>query len=118
MVVFFLICAGIFHCYMEFAALKGQPGSDVTIRDLGLQTDFAIYLQIRQTWLAFSREQHAFYLFILLAYMVCLMHLLRSLAVIILAIVEVIIILLLIFLRKRLLIAIALIKEASKSVLT
>lgn len=46
------------------------------------------------------------------------MNLLRSLAVIILAIVEVIIILLLIFLRKRILIAIALIKEASKSVLT
>lgn len=39
---------------MEFASLKGEPGADVTIRDLGLQTDFAIYLQIRQTWLAFS----------------------------------------------------------------
>lgn len=41
---------------------------------------------------------------------------LHCFTVIILAIVEVIIILLLIFLRKRLLIAIALIKEASKSV--
>uniref|UniRef100_H3BZU4 Choline transporter-like protein n=1 Tax=Tetraodon nigroviridis TaxID=99883 RepID=H3BZU4_TETNG len=87
--VILVIGYGIFHCYMEFASLKGQPGSDVTIRDLGLQTDFAVYLQIRQTWLAFM---------------------------IILAIVEVIIILLLIFLRKRLLIAIALIKEASKAV--
>lgn len=46
------------------------------------------------------------------------MNLLRCFAVIILAIVEVIIILLLIFLRKRLMIAIALIKEASKSVFT
>uniref|UniRef100_A0A672JAY4 Choline transporter-like protein 2 n=1 Tax=Salarias fasciatus TaxID=181472 RepID=A0A672JAY4_SALFA len=87
--VILVIGYGIFHCYMEFASLKGQPGSDVTIRDLGLQTDFSIYLQIRQTWLAFM---------------------------IILAIVEFIIILLLIFLRKRILIAIALIKEASRAV--
>ncbi|CAN9509853.1 unnamed protein product [Ophioblennius macclurei] len=87
--VILVIGYGIFHCYMEFASLKGQPGSDVTIRDLGLLTDFSIYLQIRQTWLAFM---------------------------IILAIVEFIIILLLIFLRKRILIAIALIKEASRAV--
>ncbi|XP_029914512.1 choline transporter-like protein 2 isoform X2 [Myripristis murdjan] len=87
--VILVIGYGIFHCYMEFASLKGEPGADVTIRDLGLQTDFSIYLQIRQTWLAFM---------------------------IILAIVEVIIILLLIFLRKRILIAIALIKEASRAV--
>ncbi|XP_032392307.1 LOW QUALITY PROTEIN: choline transporter-like protein 2 [Etheostoma spectabile] len=80
---------GIFHCYMEYAALKGTAGSDVTLQQLGFQTDFAVYLQIRQTWLAFM---------------------------IILAIVEVIIILLLIFLRKRILIAIALIKEASRAI--
>lgn len=54
------VFAGIFHCYMEFASLKGEPGSDVTIRDLGLQTDFSVYLQIRQTWLAFSMQRHAF----------------------------------------------------------
>ncbi|XP_071393435.1 choline transporter-like protein 2 isoform X2 [Centroberyx affinis] len=87
--VILVIGYGIFHCYIEFASLKGEPGADVTIRDLGLQTDFSVYLQIRQTWLAFM---------------------------IILAIVEVIIILLLIFLRKRILIAIALIKEASRAV--
>ncbi|CAK6962915.1 choline transporter-like protein 2 isoform X3 [Scomber scombrus] len=87
--VIVVIGYGIFHCFMEFKSLKGEPGSDVTIRDLGLQTDFSVYLQIRQTWLAFM---------------------------IILAIVEVIIILLLIFLRKRILIAIALIKEASRAV--
>nr|XP_015826674.2 choline transporter-like protein 2 isoform X2 [Nothobranchius furzeri] len=87
--VILVIGYGIFHCYMEFDSLKGEPGADVTIRDLGLQTDFSLYLQIRQTWLAFM---------------------------IILAIVEFIIILLLIFLRKRILIAIALIKEASRAV--
>lgn len=45
---------------MEFASLKGEPGADVTIRDLGIQTDFSIYLQIRQTWLAFSKHKHTF----------------------------------------------------------
>uniref|UniRef100_A0A672TAS1 Choline transporter-like protein n=1 Tax=Sinocyclocheilus grahami TaxID=75366 RepID=A0A672TAS1_SINGR len=87
--VIIVIGYGIFHCYMQYASLKGQAGSDVTIKDLGLQTDFSVYLQIQQTWLAFM---------------------------IILCIVEAVIILLLIFLRKRLLIAIALIKEASKAI--
>ncbi|XP_073726872.1 choline transporter-like protein 2 isoform X2 [Misgurnus anguillicaudatus] len=87
--VILVIGYGIVHCYMQYASLKGQAGSDVTIKDLGLQTDFSVYLQIQQTWLAFM---------------------------IILCIVEVVIILLLIFLRKRLLIAIALIKEASRAI--
>ncbi|XP_040917563.1 choline transporter-like protein 2 isoform X2 [Toxotes jaculatrix] len=87
--VILVIGYGIFHCYMEYAALKGEPGANVTLQQLGFQTDFSVYLQIRQTWLAFM---------------------------IILAIVEVIIILLLIFLRKRILIAIALIKEASRAI--
>ncbi|XP_046893884.1 choline transporter-like protein 2 isoform X3 [Hypomesus transpacificus] len=87
--VILVIGYGIFHCSMEYVSLKETPGSDVTLQDLGFQTDFAVYLQIRQTWLAF---------------------------IIILAIVEVVIILLLIFLRKRILIAIALIKEASRAI--
>uniref|UniRef100_A0A8C5M1F9 Choline transporter-like protein n=1 Tax=Leptobrachium leishanense TaxID=445787 RepID=A0A8C5M1F9_9ANUR len=80
---------GIFHCYMEYARLKGEAGSDVTLTDIGLQTDLRVYLHLRQTWLAFM---------------------------IILCIMEVVVILLLIFLRKRILIAIALIKEASRAV--
>ncbi|XP_072420591.1 choline transporter-like protein 2 isoform X2 [Chiloscyllium punctatum] len=80
---------GIFHCYMEYKQLKGVPGSEVTIKELGFHTDLRVYLHLRQTWLAF---------------------------LIILVIVEVIIILMLIFLRKRILIAIALLKEASKAV--
>ncbi|XP_067829000.1 choline transporter-like protein 2 isoform X2 [Heptranchias perlo] len=80
---------GIYHCFMEYRSLKGTPGSDVTIKDLGFQTDFRVYLHLRQTWLAF---------------------------LIILCIIEVIIILMLIFLRKRILIAIALIKEASRAI--
>ena len=49
-----MAAAGIFHCYMEYAALKGAAGSNVTLQDLGFQTDITVYLQIRQTWLAFS----------------------------------------------------------------
>ncbi|XP_062892175.1 choline transporter-like protein 2 isoform X3 [Mobula hypostoma] len=80
---------GIYHCYMEYTSLKGIQGSDVTIKDLGFQTDLRVYLHLRQTWLAFM---------------------------IILIIVEIIIILMLIFLRKRIAVAIALIKEASRAV--
>uniref|UniRef100_A0A670JRF4 Choline transporter-like protein n=1 Tax=Podarcis muralis TaxID=64176 RepID=A0A670JRF4_PODMU len=74
---------------MEYAQLKGQAGSDVSLKELGFQTDLRVYLHLKQTWLAFM---------------------------IILCIVEVVIILLLIFLRKRILIAIALIKEASRAI--
>nr|XP_041567740.1 choline transporter-like protein 2 isoform X2 [Taeniopygia guttata] len=80
---------GIFHCYMEYAKLKGEAGSDVSLADLGFQTDLRVYLHLRQTWLAF---------------------------LIILCVLELVIVLLLIFLRKRILIAIALIKEASRAV--
>uniref|UniRef100_A0A8C6YB35 Choline transporter-like protein n=1 Tax=Naja naja TaxID=35670 RepID=A0A8C6YB35_NAJNA len=44
---------GIFHCYMEYAHLKGQTGSDVSLMELGFQTDFRVYLHLKQTWLAF-----------------------------------------------------------------
>ncbi|XP_038179229.1 choline transporter-like protein 2 isoform X3 [Arvicola amphibius] len=80
---------GIFHCYMEYSRLRGEAGSDISWVDLGFQTDLRVYLHLRQTWMAFM---------------------------IILSILEVLIILLLIFLRKRILIAIALIKEASRAV--
>ncbi|XP_006741111.1 choline transporter-like protein 2 isoform X1 [Neomonachus schauinslandi] len=80
---------GIFHCYMEYVRLRGEAGSDISLVDLGFQTDLRVYLHLRQTWMAFM---------------------------IILSILEAIIILLLIFLRKRILIAIALIKEASRAV--
>lgn len=62
LVKFLEICLGIFHCYMEYDSLKSRPGSNVTIRDLGLQLDFSVYLQIRQTWLAFSKRTLTFIL--------------------------------------------------------
>ncbi|XP_053095212.1 choline transporter-like protein 2 isoform X1 [Pangasianodon hypophthalmus] len=87
--VILVIGYGIFHCSMEYVHLKNAPGANITLVELGFQMDLNVYLHIRQTWLAF---------------------------IIILAILELIIILLLIFLRKRILIAIALIKEASRAI--
>ncbi|XP_078075153.1 choline transporter-like protein 5 isoform X3 [Mustelus asterias] len=80
---------GIWHCYWEYSSLKGKPGSDIPIYDIGFQMDLRVYLQLRQTWLAFM---------------------------IFLCIIEVIIILMLIFLRKRICIAIALLREGSKAI--
>ncbi|XP_073724105.1 choline transporter-like protein 5-B isoform X6 [Misgurnus anguillicaudatus] len=92
MVIFGVIAAvgyGIWHCYWEYSSLKGKPASDVTISDIGFQTDFRVYLQLSQTWLIFMIS---------------------------LAVIEGIIILILIFLRNRVHIAIALLKEGSKAI--
>uniref|UniRef100_A0A671Q0B6 Choline transporter-like protein n=1 Tax=Sinocyclocheilus anshuiensis TaxID=1608454 RepID=A0A671Q0B6_9TELE len=92
MVIFGVIAAmgyGIWHCYWEYSSLKGKPDSDITISDIGFQTDFRVYLQLRQTWLMFMIS---------------------------LAVIEAIIILVLIFLRNRVRIAIALLKEGSKAI--
>ncbi|XP_076844718.1 choline transporter-like protein 2 isoform X2 [Brachyhypopomus gauderio] len=87
--VLLVIAYGIGHCSVQYVLLKDTPGANITLKELGLQMHMGVYLQIRQTWLAFA---------------------------IILAIVELIIILLLIFLRKRISIAVALIKEASRAI--
>ncbi|XP_051899454.1 choline transporter-like protein 4 [Pristis pectinata] len=75
---------GIWHCYWEYDTLNKRGA---TIKDVGITTNFVVYGQVKETWLA---------------------------VLIILAVLEAIIILLLIFLRKRILIGIALIKEASR----
>ena len=49
--------AGILHCYMEYARLRGEAGSEISLVDLGFQTDFRVYLHLRQTWVAFSESQ-------------------------------------------------------------
>ncbi|XP_031430332.1 choline transporter-like protein 5-B isoform X3 [Clupea harengus] len=91
-VIFGVIAAvgyGIWHCYWEFSLLQGKPDADVTISDIGFQTDFRVYLQLSQTWLIFMIS---------------------------LAVIEAIVILMLIFLRRRVRIAIALLKEGSKAI--
>uniref|UniRef100_A0A8D2KS14 Choline transporter-like protein n=1 Tax=Varanus komodoensis TaxID=61221 RepID=A0A8D2KS14_VARKO len=84
-----IIGYGIWHCYWEYHHLHGVPGSDLTVYDIGFQTDFRVYLQLKQTWLTFM---------------------------ILLCIVEVVITLMLIFLRNRIQIAIALLKEGSRAI--
>nr|XP_006007253.2 PREDICTED: choline transporter-like protein 4 [Latimeria chalumnae] len=81
-----VVAYGIWHCYWEYSSLN-ENGA--TINDVSFTTDLSVYFRVKETWLAFF---------------------------IILIIVEVIILLVLLFLRKRILIAIALIKEASKAV--
>uniref|UniRef100_A0AAX7TNT3 Choline transporter-like protein n=1 Tax=Astatotilapia calliptera TaxID=8154 RepID=A0AAX7TNT3_ASTCA len=92
LVIFGVIVAvgyGIWHCYWEYSNLSRKPGSNVTITDLGFHTDFSIYLQQSQTWLIFM---------------------------ILLSVTEAVIVIMLIFLRSRLRIAIALLKEGSKAI--
>uniref|UniRef100_A0A8C5A8U2 Choline transporter-like protein 4 n=1 Tax=Gadus morhua TaxID=8049 RepID=A0A8C5A8U2_GADMO len=77
---------GIWHCYWEYDNYKTRA---VSITDIGFTTNLEVYLQTQETWLAF---------------------------LIIIAVAEAIILLTVIFLRKRILIAIALIQEASRAV--
>ncbi|XP_029939050.1 choline transporter-like protein 5-B isoform X3 [Salarias fasciatus] len=92
LVIFGVITAvgyGIWHCYWEYSHLSGKPGSNVTISDIGFHTDFNVYLQHSQTWLIFMIS---------------------------LSVIEAVIVIILIFLRSRLRIAIALLKEGSKAI--
>uniref|UniRef100_A0A3Q3X242 Choline transporter-like protein n=1 Tax=Mola mola TaxID=94237 RepID=A0A3Q3X242_MOLML len=75
---------GIWHCYWEYENYK-----EASITDVGFTTNFNVYLQVQETWLAF---------------------------LIIISVVEAILLLTLIFLRTRILIAIALIQESSKAI--
>uniref|UniRef100_A0A8C1HLH4 Choline transporter-like protein n=1 Tax=Cyprinus carpio carpio TaxID=630221 RepID=A0A8C1HLH4_CYPCA len=86
-VVFLCSCflSGIWYCYNEYMSLSN---SALTYNNVGFTTNVQVYLQVRDTWLAF---------------------------LIILSIVEAVLLLALIFLRTRILIAIALIQETSKA---
>ncbi|RXN35046.1 choline transporter 4 [Labeo rohita] len=79
---------GIWYCYNEY---KSLANSNLTFSNVGLTTNVQVYLQVRDTWLAF---------------------------LIILCVVEAILLLALIFLRTRILIAIALIQETSNYLAT
>ncbi|XP_042853525.1 choline transporter-like protein 5 isoform X2 [Panthera tigris] len=84
-----IIGYGIGHCYQEYCNLQGQPNSHLTVYDIGIQTDISMYFQLKQTWFTFM---------------------------VILCLLEVFIILMLIFLRERIRISIALLKEGSKAI--
>ncbi|XP_037642162.1 choline transporter-like protein 5-A [Sebastes umbrosus] len=87
--VILLLAYGMWYCSMELSQLRHRPGSDVAIVEVGLQTDLQVYLQLTQTWII----------------------LLVSLGV-----TEASILLMLIFLRRRVRVAIAMLREASKAI--
>ncbi|XP_054546870.1 choline transporter-like protein 5 isoform X2 [Talpa occidentalis] len=84
-----IIGYGIWHCYQQYCKLQGKPNSQLTVYDIGLQIDLSMYFQLKQTWFAFM---------------------------IALCILEVLVIIMLIFLRDRIRISIALLKEGSKAI--
>uniref|UniRef100_A0ABM5FHK6 Choline transporter-like protein n=1 Tax=Pogona vitticeps TaxID=103695 RepID=A0ABM5FHK6_9SAUR len=84
--VLVVIAYGIYHCYMEYSELN-KTGA--TIQNVGFTTNWSMYGHVKETWLA---------------------------ALIILCVVEAILLLTLLFLRKRILIALALIREASRAI--
>ncbi|XP_063114265.1 choline transporter-like protein 5 isoform X2 [Cavia porcellus] len=87
--VLHIIAYGIFYCYQQYNKLQKKPESLITLYNIGIQTNMTMYFQLKQTW------------FVLM---------------IILVILEMIIILLLIFLRRRIRLAIVLLKEGSKAI--
>ncbi|OWK13258.1 SLC44A4, partial [Cervus elaphus hippelaphus] len=81
-----VLAYGIYHCWEEYRVLRDKGAS---ISQLGFTTNLSAYRNVQETWLA---------------------------ALIILAVLEGILLLMLIFLRQRICIAIALLKEASRAV--
>uniref|UniRef100_A0A6Q2XMY3 Choline transporter-like protein n=1 Tax=Esox lucius TaxID=8010 RepID=A0A6Q2XMY3_ESOLU len=77
---------GIYHCWWEY---DNYNKLNASISTVGFTTNFGVYLQVKETWLAF---------------------------LIIISVVEAILLLTLIFLRTRIFIAIALIQESSKAI--
>ncbi|KAK7944932.1 hypothetical protein WMY93_000660 [Mugilogobius chulae] len=84
-----LLAYGMWFCALELSRLRSSPGSEVTITELGFHTDLQVYLQLQQTW---------------------------SLLLVCLGSVEVAVLLVLLFMKKRVSIAIALLREASKAI--
>ncbi|KAK5616769.1 hypothetical protein CRENBAI_022436 [Crenichthys baileyi] len=95
-ILWFMICGivsaagyGIWHCFKEYSVLKTKPEANVTISEIGFQTDLSIYLEHSQTWLIFM---------------------------ILLIVIEAIIVIMLIFLRSSLGVAFTLLKEGSRAI--
>ncbi|XP_041861493.1 choline transporter-like protein 5-B isoform X2 [Melanotaenia boesemani] len=96
MIVWLIICGviaavsyGIWYCYGEYNILSKKTDANVTISEIGFHTDFSIYLQHSQMWLIFMIS---------------------------LCVIDALVLIILIFLRSRLKIAIALLKEGSRAI--
>ncbi|XP_034277341.1 choline transporter-like protein 4 [Pantherophis guttatus] len=81
-----IIAYGIYHCYTEYDMFKKNGA---TIQTIGFTTNWSAYGSVKETWMV---------------------------ALIVLCVAEAILLLSLLFLRKRIFIAIALIKEASRAI--
>ncbi|KAF3698835.1 Choline transporter-like protein 5-A Solute carrier family 44 member 5-A [Channa argus] len=88
-IVILLLSYGIHYCSYVLSQLRDRPGSDVTIAEVGLQTDIQIYLQLKQTWI---------------------------IILVTLAVINASIMLTWNFLRTRVRVAVALLQEASKAI--
>ncbi|OWK05288.1 SLC44A5, partial [Cervus elaphus hippelaphus] len=84
-----IIAYGIWRCYLEYSRLQEHPDSQLNVYTIGIQTDISMYFRLKQTWFALM---------------------------VILCLLELFIILMLIFLRDRIRISIALLKEGSKAI--
>nr|CAB3266288.1 choline transporter-like protein 5 [Phallusia mammillata] len=80
---------GTWYCADEYVRLLTVPGANQSLVDVGLTTNLDTYLSLTDTWLAFA---------------------------IILGVIDLIIILVVLFLRKRIQIAIQVIRQASKAI--
>ncbi|XP_077412645.1 choline transporter-like protein 5-A isoform X2 [Vanacampus margaritifer] len=87
--VMLLLAYGMWYCSVVLTNLGYSQGSDVSIVEVGAQTDLKVYLQLRETWII----------------------LLASLGV-----TEASILLILVIMRRRIKLAIALLREASKAI--
>ncbi|XP_041804651.1 choline transporter-like protein 5-A [Chelmon rostratus] len=87
--IILLLAYGMWCCSVELSQLRHRAGSDVAIVEVGLQTDLQVYLQLTQTWIILMVS---------------------------LGVTEASILLMLIFLRRRVQVAIALLREASKAI--
>ncbi|KAF1384048.1 hypothetical protein PFLUV_G00138210 [Perca fluviatilis] len=87
--VILLLAYGMWYCSVVLSQLRHTAGSEVAIVEVGLHTDLHVYLQLTQTWI---------------------------ILLVSLGLAEASILLMLIFLRRRVRVAIALLREASKAI--
>ncbi|XP_060248444.1 choline transporter-like protein 5 isoform X3 [Meriones unguiculatus] len=84
-----IIGYGIWYCFLEYNNLKWKPQSTIMLYELGIQTSISLFFHWKQTWFSMM---------------------------IILSVIEAIIIIVVIFLRRRIHLAIILLKEGSKAI--
>ncbi|XP_055470286.1 choline transporter-like protein 5 [Psammomys obesus] len=84
-----IIGYGIWYCFLEYNSLQWKPQSTIMLYELGIQTSISLFFHWKQTWFSMM---------------------------IILSVIEAIIIIVVIFLRRRIHLAIILLKEGSKAI--